>query len=481
MPSTSRIPHASREAHFTPSSPATSPLAHVTNTILPMAQTDSHGLDASKLGIAPRVVPQKHLPIPVQQAGLPIDPEPPPSNPESPPVSETQTPSSPPPGPPIAGRRKKKKKKPKGKTSPSAPSGCHAIPSHNCIASGCVTTTHEHGHRPVVNYFTSQSTTITFTIAATNAGPTRFRKLDERFACLHHYLDVIAEPAEILVSLNTPFRRHPIDDRHGNARYQTISHPNWKQIAPPIPLAVQSRAVIFLNNRLSENFDVTVFPDIPDVDVLHVTLTEKPTHSRACHNCRSTTIEIPMTELYANRTHHAWAEYEAHTVNKCECVEFADIHNNSDIIEVNEPYNNTIAEVDGPQPTRKLPYLPPPEILICQETPTSSPCSPEAVALLLETPETARTLPTIIIPVPRHRQCKPHLPPLLLEADELLPGTTMMGLNRHYQLPPYHQCRRACRSKRRPYYFGGLIADIMPHVLSAFSIWSFGCVPWDIH
>ena len=220
-------------------------------------------------------------------------------------------------------------------------------PGHDCAALGCVTTLYEYGHFPPVESFISQSSFVHFSVAAANVGPKRFKKLDKCFACLHHYLNVIAKPAEIMISMNTPLCCHPIDDKHGNACYQMISHPNWKQIAPPISLAVQSRTVIFLNKRLSEDYNITIYPDIPDVDILYVTITEKATCSQACHNCRSTTIEIPMAEIYATTTKFASAEYEANSVNKCNCVEFSKAHDNTHVVEVNEtrPYSD-----NGPTP-----------------------------------------------------------------------------------------------------------------------------------
>ncbi|KAF8311661.1 hypothetical protein F5887DRAFT_1198154 [Amanita rubescens] len=126
-------------------------------------------------------------------------------------------------------------------------------------------------------------------------------------------------------------------------------------------------------------------------------------------------------------------------------------------------------------PALKLSYLPPPVIFECQEPPSLllAPL-PEAITLPLEIPGTLRALPTVVIPVPRHQLCKPFLPPLSLEADELPPGTITTGLTCLHQAFPNHHSQRVCKNKRNPCYFGDRIAYSMPHVQGAFSIWSFG-------
>src|SRR6266550_6825693 len=95
------------------------------------------------------------------------------------------------------------------KAAPNPEKAHTCSPEHNCAALGCITMLYEYGHVPPVNSFISQSSFVCFSVAAANIGPKRFKKLDECFACLHHYLDVIAELAEIMISMNTPLCRHP--------------------------------------------------------------------------------------------------------------------------------------------------------------------------------------------------------------------------------------------------------------------------------
>src|SRR6266550_9354813 len=63
-------------------------------------------------------------------------------------------------------------------------------------------------------------------LASCNVGP--FRDPNRNHVLLHVTLTEHTSTTDIMVTLNTPYRRNPTDDRFGNARYVTILHPDWQ-------------------------------------------------------------------------------------------------------------------------------------------------------------------------------------------------------------------------------------------------------------
>ncbi|KAF8333319.1 hypothetical protein F5887DRAFT_1080355 [Amanita rubescens] len=61
------------------------------------------------------------------------------------------------------------------------------------------------------------------------------------------------------------------------------------------------------------------------VDILHVTLTEKTEYSRACHDCRTTTIKLRLGDMYDHIQYYSHSlvnEHEVCSVDECEHVGF---------------------------------------------------------------------------------------------------------------------------------------------------------------
>ncbi|KAF8340150.1 hypothetical protein F5887DRAFT_1284364 [Amanita rubescens] len=430
----------------------------------------------------------------------------------------------------------RKRKKTKGTAPPSAPV------SHDCIPHVAINDDSSHQHEdgsifgvspPCQHYMRGNTcvkqnctasthgkhTVCTLPLVATDVGTSRFHKLDERFACLHHYLDSIAEPAEILVSLNTPFRRHPIDDRHGNARYQTISHPNWTQIAPLTSIAIQSRTAIFLNKRSSAFYDLTVYPDVPDVDILYVALTEKPEYSRACHDCRTTVIELCLGDMYNHvqySSHSLVDKHEVCSVNECEHIGFNEPAIDETPIEASTqtaPQNSTTLLAETTATTLPSPPSELPEVGI-KTSPLTNYIHKYMLKDEIETVEdwldelfSFSITPPIVISVDIWESLGleweplPPLPcyppasvtieviePLVLPTGEHpvydnnidasgLVTNTFMGT----QKSPFH-CRRVQRIRRRPQTFGDPLAELVSNTPgAAYLVWSFGGVPWDVH
>jgi len=148
-----------------------------------------------------------------------------------------------------------------------------------------------------------------------DVGP--FRDPNCNHAFLHAALTESASTTDIMVTLNTPYRRNPTDDRYGNARYVTISHPDWQRVAPPVKLAVQSWTAIWINKRLTAAYDVKTLPVIPDVALVDIILVAQ--NPSACCECRHNTIPIPVYEIYASNAcgEDITAEYDINSATNC--------------------------------------------------------------------------------------------------------------------------------------------------------------------
>jgi len=148
-----------------------------------------------------------------------------------------------------------------------------------------------------------------------NTGPNS----DKNHAFLNFTLTEFAETTDILVTLNTPWRRSQYDDIHGNPRYLTVSHPSWVRIAPTLALAVKAKTAIWINRqRLMGTHEIVCTPKIPDTDHVNARLTA--IDSTACHKCKTTDIDIPVQEIYENHSRgramkamlYAWSATACH-------------------------------------------------------------------------------------------------------------------------------------------------------------------------
>ncbi len=139
-------------------------------------------------------------------------------------------------------------------------------------------------------------------LASFNVGP--FQDPNRNHALLHTVLTEHTLTTDIMVTLYTPYRRNPTDDRFGNAQYIMISHPDWQWVVPSIKLVVQSRTAIWINKLFLTAHDVTVFPAIPDVPLVNITIVAK--NSLACLECRhnnaGTTKYLSQSATYTQAT-----------------------------------------------------------------------------------------------------------------------------------------------------------------------------------
>ncbi|KAF8330469.1 hypothetical protein F5887DRAFT_1081728 [Amanita rubescens] len=325
---------------------------------------------------------------------------------------------------------------------------------------------------------------------------------DSKFVILQMMLDNLSSTSDILVTLNTPFRRHAIDDRHGNPRYQTLSHPDWVRIAPSINLAVSSKTAIWVHKWCLDGCDVTCTPDLPDVEVLYLTFVAKSCFSKSCLKCRTNLLPFPIADFYDCGKISIPLTHDITLSTSCDCLP-------------NKPRN--LKKVRVPVPSLPVPPTTPPLPILMMfplpalttpvvddnidttttaskqlsrsqkrkakkaaklqndpseplapTTPLPLPPSPlprttiETVdeltsdlssstlkAPVLPLESTLVVLPTIIIIPPRHQRCRLH------QSEVVAPQLKQHVTSVTSDVPtPCYQCRRCSKVRRRLYLFG---------------------------
>ncbi|KAF8323574.1 hypothetical protein F5887DRAFT_1208078 [Amanita rubescens] len=354
---------------------------------------------------------------------------------------------------------------------------------------------------------------------------------ESKFIILQTMLDNLSSTSDVLITLNTPFRRHAIDDRHGNPRYQTLSHPDWVRITPSINLAVSSKTAIWVHKWCLDGCDVTCTPDLPDVEALYLTFIAKSCFSKSCLKCRTNLLPFPIADFYDCGKISIPLTHDITLSTSCDCppsrlknlrkvrvpvpslpvpptmpplpilmalplpalttpIVDDDIDaTTSSSKQLSRSQKRKAKKAsklqnnpsEPPADIAPLPLPPSPLPRTTIETVeelTSEPSSSNLEAPVLPLETTLVVLPTVIIMPPRHRRCRLHL------SEVVAPQQKQYVASVTSDIPAScHQCRRCSKVRRRRYLFGiranfALLTGSLEPASIAFS---FERVPRDVH